>query len=289
MTKIALGTVQFGINYGVANTTGRVSLDEVKSILELAKSKNITTLDTAIAYGDSEQVLGESGIEAFDIVTKLPAIASNLSASDIHRWVDEQVNNSLQKLKVGKVFAVLLHRPLQLLEKNGRQLFQSLQTLKQEGIVDKIGVSIYEPDDLEKICPKFDFDLIQLPLNIIDGRWDKWLTILYEQGVELHARSIFLQGLLLMTENRRPEKFNKWDTLWKEWDRWLKSNNLTPLEACLRYALSKKEITKVIVGVDSKKQLEEIISASTFHTSFTQQMIQINDSILLNPANWNNL
>jgi len=283
MVKLSIGTVQFGLDYGMANTAGQVSLYNANAILHVAYDNDIQALDTAIAYGTSEQVLGKIGVADFQVVTKLPAIPEG---SPKQSWAEKQLSESLHRLQLSKVYGVLLHQPLRLLEQNGSKTYNSMQKAKKDGLVEKIGISVYEPSDLEKLCNQYDFDLIQVPMNIIDNRWDDWLSELHSRKVEIHVRSVFLQGLLLMSQQARPNKFDKWADLWNKWENWLKEHNLTPLEACLRYVLSKPEIAKVIVGVDSKEQLQQIIEAVNGDLPEFPSDIKINDVQLLNPSNW---
>lgn len=289
LSKLALGTVQFGINYGIANNTGQVQPSDVSKILELAKSNAIQTLDTAIAYGESETALGKQEISDFSVITKLPEVPTD--TDDVMKWASQQLEGSLQRLNLAAVDSLLLHRPAQLLEKFGGVLYRQLQNFKQQGLVKRIGISIYEPEELDLLCECFHFDLIQAPFNIIDNRLYEtgWLKRLSEMGTAVHVRSVFMQGLLLMPELQRPEKFARWDGLWKEWDQWLKKTQQTPLQACLRHALTVPEIEKVVVGVDSVTQLEQILEASKGRYQPAPPGLSVTDKDLLNPSHWNDL
>ena len=285
--KLALGTVQFGLDYGVANTIGQVDKNEVKKILTFAKQEGINTLDTAIGYGDSEKYLGQAGMDGWNVITKLPEIKAE--HSDIDFWVNSQINNSLLHLNVLSVSGVLLHRPLQLLEKNGLRLWSSLEDLKERGIVKKVGFSVYEPDDLDKLWEAgFLPDIVQAPYNIFDQRLKDsgWLSKLNSNKIEVHTRSVFLQGLLLMSSDKRPKYFSKWNNIFDEWDLWLKINNISGIEAALNFVLSEDLIDKIIVGVDSKTQLREIISASKNYTSDVPKILNTTDDMLINPSLW---
>ena len=284
--KLALGTVQFGLNYGIANRQGQVTINEVRAILNHASVHGIDTLDTAIAYGDSEQRLGEIGVENWRVVSKLSAVPDD--CRDMPQWIEDAVKESLQRLKVKSLYGLLLHRPLQLLEKNGDKLYHALQQLKHDGLVQRIGVSIYDPAELDVLCSRYGLDIVQAPFNILDRRLidTGWLSRLAEQGTELHVRSVFLQGLLLMTPSERPKKFVRWASLWARWDEWLEHAGLIPLQACLRYALSFSEIDKVIIGVDNLKQLNEILQAAKCPTPQIPDIFKTDDPDLLNPARW---
>lgn len=288
-SNIALGTVQFGLPYGVSNTNGQVSSSEVSKILALAKSEGIHTLDTAIAYGSSETVLGEHNLEAFDIITKLPFIPEDVS--DITGWIEEQMIGSLDRLNIPKANAVLLHRPEQLLSEIGVEIYAALTSLKSRGLTERIGISIYSPDEFLNLSRDFRFDLIQAPFNILDTRLQDAgaFDVLKSQETNLHVRSIFLQGLLLMDKKQRPNSFNQWSQLWTKWEEWLKENDLTPLEACIRHALSIPQIEKVVVGVDSANQLQEIVTAADGNLPIIPPDISCRDEKLLSPHLWNQL
>ena len=285
--KLTLGTAQFGLDYGVANAIGQVDKDETIKILTFAKQEGIDTLDTAIEYGDSEKRLGQAGIGSWNIITKLPE--ARVEHSDINYWVNSQINNSLLRLNVLSVYGILLHRPLQLLEKNGPQLWNSLKGLKERSVVKKIGFSVYGPDELEKLWnARFIPDIVQAPYNIFDQRLKDsgWLSKLNDNKIEVHTRSVFLQGLLLMPSDKRPKYFSKWNNLFNEWDLWLKTDNISGLEAALNFALSEYLIDKIIVGVDNKTQLSEVISASKKYTLCVPKILNTTDEKLINPSLW---
>lgn len=284
--KLALGTVQFGLEYGIANKDGRVTLSEAQSILAHAWAGGVSMLDTAIGYGDSEQRLGEIGVQQWEIVSKLLPVPEG--CNDASRWVAEETVGSLQRLKVKGLYGLLLHRPGQLLEKGGEELYRAMQGLRQDGLARKIGVSIYDPSELDALCDRYQFDLVQAPFNLLDRRLidSGWMKRLQEIGTELHVRSAFLQGLLLMNSGDRPKKFDRWVGLWTAYDAWLGENKLTPTQACLGYALSFSGIGKVVVGVDSVKQLEDILRAAAGKIPDVPEELRCSDIDLINPARW---
>ena len=147
--KLAIGTAQFGLDYGVANMFGRVTLQEGGAILQCAQSCGLDTLDTAIAYGESEVVLGLLGIAQWKTVTKLPEVPKD--CKDVSQWVLDQIQQSMTRLGVGQLHGVLLHRPYQLLEKIGPALYGALQSLKAQGKTHKVGVSVYGPAELDAV------------------------------------------------------------------------------------------------------------------------------------------
>jgi len=287
--KLALGTVQFGLNYGVANTTGRVSTEMADAILREAQLAGMDTLDTAIAYGESESVLGRLGVQSWSVVSKLPAVPEG--CPDVAHWVRSQLHESLKRLGLQRMHGLLLHRPAQLLENVGADLYTALQSLKTEGLVAKVGVSVYGPAELDALWSKYKLDLVQAPLNIVDRSLvdSGWASRLKDSGVEVHTRSAFLQGLLLMPADKRPDRFNRWSDLWLEWDRWLLANGLTPVQACLRYANSLDAIDRVIVGVDTVTQLNEVVSAADGVMDSLPAFKPLQDDRLINPARWTQL
>ena len=287
--RLALGTVQFGLPYGVANKSGQVSRAEAKLMARLVSENGIDTLDTAMAYGESEKYLGEIGVENFKVVTKLPGMPNR--CLDINNWIHEQVSSSLVRLGVGQVYGLLLHKSEDLLGPNGRELYRALDSLKEKGLVKKIGISIYSPNELEALKNDFSFDLVQAPFNLIDQRLlhSGWMQKLKDNGVEIHTRSVFLQGLLLMKEIDIPLKFLPWKHLWKKWHKWLTENNVSALQGSLVFPLSFPEIARVVVGADSHLHLKEIIKATRNLLNIDLPNLLSADENLINPVNWSKL
>jgi len=286
MDRLALGTVQFGQTYGIANLHGQVSRDLAKSILLEASASGLNMLDTAIAYGESEVCLGEIGVESFNVVTKLPAMSDG--QENIADWVQEQVKMSILRLGVSQLYGVLLHRPSQLLEDNGPKLFRALLDLRESGQVKKIGFSIYGPKELDSLIPIYRPDLVQAPLNLIDRRlqYSGWLDRLKQMGIEIHTRSAFLQGLLLMPRSSVPIKFAPWAELFAVWHDWLEFQGADAVRACLAYPMSCPEIDRVVVGADRLEQFQEIVLAVRGKYDLVAPDLTCDDETLINPACW---
>lgn len=289
MSRLALGTVQFGLPYGIFNQTGQVDHPEAKRLLQLALDSGIDTLDTAVAYGDSEILLGTLGTQGFKLVTKLPAMPD--TCLDVAKWVRQQVSESLLRLGVKAVYGLLLHRSEQLLGTNGVALYNALQGLKDSGQVLKVGVSIYTPTELSALIPRFYFDLVQAPFNLVDRCLVStgWLQRLKDDDVEIHTRSAFFQGLLLMPHSDIPKKFQPWAALWRTWHGWLVEHDTPAVQACLSFPLSFPEIDRIVVGVDSLNQLAQIIRYSYIEPIKALPDLQCQDGRLINPGNWKNL
>lgn len=289
LSRLALGTVQFGIPYGISNSNGQVSLEDASSILQLGLDKGISTLDTAIAYGNSESVLGKIGVEQWQIISKIPSLPSDVQC--VKEWAYEQIHSSLFHLRVNQIHGLLLHNPSDLHGIHGQELYETLLTFKEDNLVKKIGYSIYAPAELDELTSSFPPDIVQAPFNIFDRRLTEsgWLGRLAQMGCEIHVRSIFLQGLLLMDQYSRPKKFSRWSALWDQWDSWRLQNNLTALGACLQFVLSYPEISKIVIGVTSIAELKQIIEVTTVHNEFVPFELHQTEPVLINPGQWKTL
>ena len=287
INRIAIGTVQFGLDYGVANKHGQVSISEANKILRYADKIGIDTLDTSISYGASEESLGNVGVEKFKVVTKLPPIPP--SVKNVYKWAYNQMQSSIARMNLQAAYGLLVHDTSQLFGANGAKLAEAMLSLKRQGLVHKIGVSVYSPDEVAPVLQKLQIDIIQFPFNVFDRRMltTGWLQRLHDADIEIHARSVFLQGLLLLPMNPIPHNFNKWNKLISFWHEWLQEQSSTALETCLHYPLSHPQIDRVIVGVDRNLQLKQIIEAFNLQkrpSIFPN--ITCDDELLLNPSNW---
>lgn len=287
--KLALGTVQFGLNYGINNQNGQVGLEEAKAIVRHAHGTGLDTLDTAVNYGDSEQRLGEIGVTDWQVISKLSALPDQ--CEDVSKWIRNQVQASLERMNITNLRGLLLHSPEQLHSKQGKEIYQCLLSLKQDGLVEKIGISIYDPIELEAFTSNFKFDLVQAPFNVLDRRLitTGWMYKLSQMGIELHTRSVFLQGLLLMSPKVRPAKFDRWQPTWQRWEQWLIETGLTPQQACLCDAIAQIGITRVIVGVDNVKQLKQIVLSALGSIPELPRELISTDIDLINPSRWANI
>ena len=288
--KIVLGTAQFGSAYGIANKTGIVSAKDIKKILNFAYESNIKMIDTAMDYGDSEKRLGKNDLNNFNLITKLSSLS--LDIENIHDEIKFKVQKSLDNLNIDMLYGLLLHRPEQLFSSKGDQIIESILFLKSTGLISKIGVSIYSTDILEPLINKLKIDLIQVPYNILDNRLDRtgWLDKLRDLNIEIHARSIFLQGLLLMKYDELPKDYfrNHQDLI--SWHEWQKNNlQVDPYEACLKYVLDNPKIDKVLVGIDNIFQMMHLVEKLKSKNKFSYPKIRCKDEKLINPYFWNKL
>ena len=285
--KIALGSAQFGLPYGISNSIGKVPENKVPEILDIASKSNVKVLDTAIAYGSSEEVLGRLDLKGFKVVTKLPAIPEK--TPDIKAWVEREILESLNRLKLESLYGLLLHDLESLFSRDSHQLVTVLEGMKASGFIDKLGVSIYNPNNLDRVIDLINLDIVQAPLNLIDRRLiaSGWLEKLKLMGVEIHTRSSFLQGLLLLEPNTVPKSFTRWSNILKPWHQKLIDKNLDPIRECLNFVLNIPEVDHVIVGVETIEQLIGIIKISQeTNEPNNWDFMQCDDEDLINPSKW---
>ena len=204
-------------------------------------------------------------------------------------WVKKEINSSLERLNQKKVYGVLLHNTKDLCGVHGNAIYDALLELKENNLISKIGVSIYSPDELDEVIPKFKIDIVQSPFNVFDTRLQNsgWMEELHNMNIKIHTRSTFLQGLLLMQEEKIPSKFSKWKSLFNSWNEEIANKNITKMEACLQFACSFKEIDRVIFGVDNLKQFKEVIGYDFLNDLNNLTSFSSTDESLINPSNWN--
>jgi len=286
VAKLALGTAQFGMRYGVGNSAGHVELGQVENILKVARENDVRTLDTAPSYGNSEEVLGSLGVKDLSVISKI--VIPDAWSGKLSDWVLGELEGTLSSLRSGKLHGLLIHNPWNLHMSEGLEFFDVLCGLKADGLVENVGISIYAPEDLESLPLELKFDIVQAPMNIMDRRLERggFFEKLRETGAELHIRSAFLQGLLLLPDSRIPVYFDPWRELLGEFASWTKEKNISPLFACLSYVNQMPEVSKIIVGVDSEHQLMEVISAMSQPGLSIPENLQSNDLGLINPSLW---
>ena len=292
VSRIGLGTAQFGSHYGISNQVGRPSEREISAILECALTAGVEFIDTATAYGEAESIIGRRlpAAHRIWIVTKIPPIpAPSIKASDGERVLDE-IAASLERLKVTQVHAVVLHHAPDLHKTGWQFLVDALDTAKQNGWTRRIGVSVYDVEQVALVKNRFNPELVQLPLNALDRRPIElgMLGRLKADGIEIHARSVFLQGLLLMKPDAMPEFFatvrNAIAGLHRRW----KEYGLDSLAGCLAFVLQQPNVDVAIVGVNRCCELEKIIAA--VH-ALSESEIDMGpapkiDSVILDPSRW---
>ncbi|HKO80764.1 MAG TPA: aldo/keto reductase [Chitinophagaceae bacterium] len=274
--KIGLGTVQFGIKYGIANKTGQTPAAEVTRILDKAYQYGVRIVDTASAYGNAEQVLGYNDLHRFQLVSKFMPVTIGRSLAD-------QLNHTLFHLQIDSLYGFLAHRPMSLLENKNQ--WQELEYLKSDGLVKKIGYSLNNTNELTELLDNNMMpDLIQVPYNYFDNRFKEQLIELKMRGCEVHARSAFLQGLFFMNPDSLSPFFDKVKDI-------LKNLQLTYGDhlpgVLLKYVLKLDYVDRVILGVENEYQLTENIKKMEEAPEIPEFNSAIVDSILM-PSNWPN-
>jgi aryl-alcohol dehydrogenase-like predicted oxidoreductase len=287
LKKLSIGTAQFGLSYGINNKTGQVPINEVFRIMEYASKNNINYIDTASAYGEAETILGKLDLENFNITTKLVPFTS--AEKNIEVWILDKINESLRKLKKENIYALLLHDTNILKGSDGPKILNALQTAKKENLINKIGVSIYDPEELDKMHDFREIDVVQAPFNIFDRRLETsgWIDKLYSENIEVQVRSVFLQGALLKKNYELDSRFNEWRNLFQEFEKFLHCNDLNAYEACISFVGNYEKISQIIVGIDSFDQFRALVNlAQTETKSYNQPDIFCNDLNLIDPRNW---
>jgi aryl-alcohol dehydrogenase-like predicted oxidoreductase len=285
MIRLALGTVQFGLNYGIANQSGQVADSEVGAILARAAAAGINTLDTAIAYGQSEACLGRAGVSRWRVITKLPPLPRPVA--DLAQWAEGQIHGSLRRLGITQLEAILLHRSSDLLGPQGETYLRTLHDLKAAGLTRAIGVSVYDPWELDRLWPLWCPEVVQAPCNVLDRRLinSGWLARLVGGGTRVHLRSAFLQGLLLMPARTRPQIFARWSGILDRWSKWCEESAVSPLAGALAFVQSVPGVERLVVGVDCARHLEEILAAS-LAKKVPPDDIFSEDGDLIDPSRW---
>lgn len=275
MSKLGLGTVQFGQAYGISNTRGQVPATEAAAILKRAAEAGINLLDTAANYGEAESVLAGLETAPFRIVTKTIGLKNGLEA------VVARARQSAETLKAD---TLLVHAAGDLADE---KLWPALQQLKSDGVFRKIGISVYVADDPAALAARYKPDVMQLPFSLLDQRLlaDGSLARLKDMGVEIHARSLFLQGLLFL--GSLPEKLQSAAPLLKAIKDKIAAAGSTPLAAALGFALSRPEIAYGVVGVTSVAELDEILAAAKHSLPpLDWASLALRDERLLTPSLW---
>ena len=289
--RLGIGTAQFGFPYGISNTFGKPGPEEVTRIIDAARLGGIKILDTAHEYGDSEAVIGRclEKHSNFNIVTKtLPLRKRCITSPDVAR-VLAAFHLSLERLRQPSVYALLAHHAGDLLAKDGERLMDALSALKAQHFVQKVGVSVYDRQELDAVLERFPVDIVQIPFSVLDQRLlaSGSLASLKLAGVEVHARSIFLQGLLLMNPDSLGEHFLHAQGPLCRLRTFAHERGQTPLETALHFVADRKEIDCAIIGVARHEELKEIIAAYRASSAAGDYSgFAVHDEAILNPARW---
>lgn len=288
--RLALGTVQFGLDYGITNRQGQVPDQQVAAILRLAAKAGIDTLDTAAAYGQSEAVLGRHAdlTAGLRIIGKLPPLGAEAITMATVAALPGVLRQSLVLLRRPALDGLLLHHGRNLLQPGGAALLLQLQDFKAQGLTRRIGVSVYDPEELSAIAERFTPDIVQLPCNLLDQRFLSLplLARLRQAGCEIHARSLFLQGALLA--DVAPDRLDFAAGAFAACRDYGHAQRLSPLQACLGFGLAQPLLDRLVLGVTSAAELQQILDAAdSLPERFPAAAhLASHDPDLLNPGRW---
>jgi len=291
MAKLSLGTAQFGLDYGVSNTRGQISLDDADAILQLAKTRGIDILDTAPAYGTSEQVLGElKAAASFKLISKTPQFRRDEILADDAAQVRRSIETSLEKLGTESLYGVLVHWPGDLLARGGDLLWNTMSAARSEGLVKSIGVSVYDPAELATLMDRYPIDVMQAPMNVLDQRMQTSgaLDVARAKGVSNHIRSAFLQGLLLMDQSAVPQARQAARPYIEAFRAAAERAGVSALVASLAFITQNDNVESVVCGVTSAAELEEITDALALAGSVEIDFdgLSCNDASIIDPRMW---
>ena len=285
--KFMIGTAQFGLEYGLTNQKGRVKKNEIIKILKYAKKKKNNFIDTSQAYGVSENNLKLANEKSWKIITKI-----NLSGLKKNQNIDNEIKKkisiSMKNLNRKSIYGILLQNSNIIFSKKGPKIYKALTFLKKKGLIKKFGYSIYDFKNIKKICNKLKPDIIQCPFNIFDRRLieNNNLTLLKNNNIEVHVRSIFLQGLLLSLNKKIIYKeFSKNIKLFDLWNKFLKKEKISSLDACVNFVNKNKQIDKIIIGIENLKQLKMICCIKEKNLTFPNNL-RASNKHLINPQLW---
>ena len=281
--KVSFGTAQFGQRYGITNKN-KLSFKETKKIFNYLKKKKFLNIDTAYDYKNSYNILSKFDLSNFKIGTKIPD--KLLIEKNPEEQFKSFIKETIKKLKISKIDYILIHNPEKYPLSKVEKAFNLLLSLKAMFPIRKIGCSIYEMEYLNKILRKFNPELVQFPLNLFDTNFalKKNLKIMDDHGIEKHARSIFLQGILLQNFEDLNDYFKKWSNIWSKYYLWLDHSNMTKLEANLSFLMS-KNIDRIIIGINSLNHLQEIVNTRVKKIK-TPSFRTKNKKSLIKPTLW---
>ena len=246
-------------------------------------------MDTASAYGDAEKIIGEIAKGNKRIITKIGIESQDTEEEQLRDKIRANIERSYEDLGSKRLEGVLVHDPNNLQGREHSYGWDTLVKMKEEGYMKKIGISVYNPRQAKLLAKIYKPDIIQLPFNVFDKRAANSgiLKSLKDNGIEIHARSMFLQGLLLMNIESINSYFNPWMSNIRNWHDYCSRNKLTLLEGAVTNAMAEINIDKFIVGIENNNQLEQIIDATKCTVKeYYERTYSKNDEKLIDPSKW---
>ena len=298
MAELCLGTVQFGMKYGINNTIGQPSEKDIFTMLDTAIENGIRIVDTARAYGTAEISLGRyfeerKNTDSLRVISKLrPNVIEN-NETNIGGVVRRELEETLQRLHISHLDGYLLHTPEYIYRS---EIVQALRSIKKEGLVDHIGVSIYELEEGYAAIKSEEIDYIQLPYSILDqrGMREGFIREAKQAGVTIFTRSAFLQGLFMMEYTRIPQYLKNVIPYLEKFERLLQEYKVEKVDALIQFVLQEKGVDYLVFGVDTKEQLLQDIDVAKrvsvpaeFIEKLKETFVEIEKSIIF-PSLWSN-
>jgi aryl-alcohol dehydrogenase-like predicted oxidoreductase len=287
--KLGVGTAQFGIPYGATNTLGKVPPESARAMLNFALENGVDLFDTAPAYGTAEQLVGSVLPPTAKIVTKTSIVRrQSFTRGDID-IVRASFLESLNRLQRTRVYGLLLHSPQDMWRPGGHLIIDLLQELRALGVVEKVGVSVYTQEEIERCLRLYSLDLYQVPMSYVDQRLVRSgvLKDLQDSGAEIHARSVFLQGILLARPDGLPDYFSPWRAKLAKIRGELAAAGATPSAAAMAFLRSRTPASYAIVGATSIAELQELLRhSSDAAPALPFDDFAIDDEALIDPSRW---
>ena len=285
LSKLVLGGANFGQSYGI--NRNKIKLEEIDKILSyLKKKKEKIIIDSSPNYKNCEKILKNLKFQNFLIVTKIKGLPKR--KIEIKKFIENFIYRHKKKTKKN-IYAILLHDEIELSNiKRLSFIVQILNKIKRQGIIKKYGFSIYDYNKYKKNILKMKPDILQFPLNIVDNRINKDdLKKLKKNKISLHARSVFLQGILLQNQKDLPKKFKKFNKVWQEYDKKFFGSSSNKLETCLGEVISNNYINKIVIGFNSFFQFKEIEKIKKTKKKFIfPKLNKKQKTFLINPYKW---
>lgn len=292
--KLIIGSVHFGLKYGLENLDP-VDSAEVRKILDFLIKKKINFIDTAISYGDSESLIGKfKQSNNFKVITKIP-INVLLDIDNYMSWFNTQVILSKQRLNIDTLYGLLLHSPKDIFSFDKNKIRSFFDDQKNKNNIIKLGISVYTTEEAIKALSIYPFEIIQFPFNVFDRRFldSGFISHAKSQNIELHARSVFLQGSLINIDHNS-KLFKTFVNEFENWHHFINKNNISAVTAAINFVFNHKEIDASVIGVRSVRELNEILyiiencKKQKFIKNFPK-LLSSNNENLINPSLWRSL
>lgn len=283
--KIVIGTAQLDHNYGILKNRKKITRKKLVNIFDYLKEKNYLFIDTSSNYKNAENLLKNINLKKFKIISKIEILRNK---KNIFEYLNKKVLKSIKKLNISSFEGYLLHDENDLFSSKSDEIFEALTLLKKRGHIKKIGISMYNFDKAIEVIKNYKIDIMQLPYNIFDRRLEnsRLLKLASKKKIEIHVRSIFLQGLLLCDLKKIPNKLKKYKSYFKKIDSFCKKNDISKHELCLRFVMMNKSIKKIIIGIDDKKNILDVEKIKFKKLNFKFPKFFLKDKELIDPRKW---